>query len=120
MQLRHLGYMALNEHDGFLRADARGQPVERHLSRVLLKILKFVQGGERMQVYNAVDTFVIILERYIILDCSQIVAQMLAAGRPRAGKNTSFFSHDHSSFFGGEAFICNFSATSLAISPGSA
>jgi len=47
-----------------------------------------------MQVYNTINAIIIILQRDIILDCSQVVTQMSPPGGADAGKDATFFNHN--------------------------
>ena len=51
------------------------------------------QGGQRVQVHDAVDAVVILLQGDIILDGTQVIAQVLAPGGAGAGKNAAFLGH---------------------------
>ncbi len=91
MQLHHFGDMRLHKNNGLLGPDACCQPVERHFSRVLAKFLGGIHRSQRVDIHNAVDAIVIILQCHIIPDGTQIVPQMLATRRPRPRKYSSFF-----------------------------
>ena len=97
VQLGHFGNVRLDEHDRFLRTDARCQPIQRHLVRVLLEVLRILDRRERVQVDDAVDTLVVVLQRHVVLDRAQIIAEMLASRRASTGENTSLLWH-HLSF----------------------
>ena len=58
---------------------------------LLAQVAGGLHGGQGVQVDDAVDAVVLILQRDIVLDGAQVVAQVLATGRPGAGKNASFF-----------------------------
>jgi hypothetical protein len=47
-----------------------------------------------VQVDDAIDTFVIVLQSNIILERTQIVAQMSTSGGTDTGKDTTFFNHN--------------------------
>ena len=66
------------------------QPVQRHLVGVLAQVLGGFHGGQGVQIHDAVDAVVFILQRDIILDRAQVIAQVLAPGGAGAGKNTAF------------------------------
>ena len=50
-----------------------------------------------MDVDNAVDAVIGVLECDVVLDRAQIIAQMLTPSRAGAGKNASFFCHSNAS-----------------------
>ncbi len=85
--------MRLDEDDRFLRADAGRQPIQRHLIGVLHQILGAFDGGQRMDVDDAVNAIVLILQGHVILNRPQVIAQVLPAGWPGAGKATSSSCH---------------------------
>ncbi len=73
------------------RADAGRQPVQRHLVGVLAQVLGGFHGGQGVHIHDAVDAVVLFLQGDIILDCAQVIAQVLAPGGAGAGKNAAFF-----------------------------
>src|SRR5689334_9841114 len=86
--------MALDEHHRLFRTDAGGQPIQRHLRGVVAQVLELLQSRQRVQVYDAINALVIILQRDIVLDGPQIIPQVLTPGRPSAGEDTTFFRHE--------------------------
>ena len=68
-----------------------GQPIQGHLIGIAGQIAGGFERGQGVQVDNAVNAVIIILQGHIILDRAQVIAQVLAPGWPRAGKNPSFF-----------------------------
>jgi hypothetical protein len=53
--------------------------VERHLHRILLQVFRGLYSGKCVDIHNAVDTIIVILQSNIVLDGSQIIPQVLAA-----------------------------------------
>ena len=94
MQFRNLRNVTLDEQDGFFRTNSGCQQVERHVVCVLPQVDSILDGGQGVQIYNAIDAIIIILQSDIILDCAQIVTQMSAPGGADAGKDAAFFSHN--------------------------
>ena len=97
-----------------LRADASRQPVQRHFVGVLAQILGGLHRGQGVQIHDAVDAVVLILQRNIVLDRAQVIAQVLAPGGAGAGKYPAF------RFITGVIRPPTDFATSPATSPGSA
>ncbi len=80
MQFRHLWDMRLDKHDRFFRADSHCQPVQCHLIGVLGQFLGGFQRGEGVQVHDAVDAIIILLQGNVVLHGAQVIAQVLATG----------------------------------------
>ena len=88
MEFHYLGDMGLDKDDAFPRVHAGCQPVEHHLTDVVLYFAGIGEGGEGVDVNRAVDTVVLLLEGDIVLDGTQQVADVLPAGGTRPGKDT--------------------------------
>jgi len=48
-----------------------------------------------MQVYDAINALVIVLQSNVVFERAQIVTQVGAAGWADAGKDSTFFSHSY-------------------------
>ena len=73
--------------------DARRQEVKRHLVRVLLEVLGVLDSRQRVQIHDAVHAVVVVLQRHVVLDGTQVVAEMLAPGWTGAGEDTTLLCH---------------------------
>ena len=73
--------MRLNEDDTLLRVNAGGQPVEHHFINVFPKGLCVLQSGESMNVHDAIDAIIFILESNVVLYRSHIVTYVLPTRR---------------------------------------
>ena len=57
--------------------------------------MQVVELGDGVQVHDAVDALVLVLQGDVVLDRAEVVAQMLPPGGPRAGEHPAEFSiHD--------------------------
>ncbi len=91
VQLGHFWHVALDKDDGAARrVHPSRQPVQHHLGGPLAQVLGVAQRGERVPVHHAIDAFVIVLQRDIVLNRAEIVAQVLPPRRARAGKDSTF------------------------------
>src|SRR5437762_8044032 len=79
---------ALVEDDAALGIDAGGYIGGGHLARRLAQLVGVLRLGQRVQVDNAKDAVVIVLQRDPIADRAEIIAEMQIAGRLDAGKNS--------------------------------
>jgi hypothetical protein len=95
VQLGHLGHVRLDEDDALFRADAGGQPVQGHLVGIFAQVVGVFNSGQRVQIHDAVDTVVLILQGDVILDRPQVIAQVLPPGGASARKNTAFLGSCH-------------------------
>jgi hypothetical protein len=53
-----------------------------------------LDGRQGVQVYNAIDALVVILQGDVVLERAQVVAQMGAPSGADARKDAAFFSHN--------------------------
>ena len=81
--------MALHEKGRLLRVYAARQQRCRHFARIGDHGVGILDSDERMQVDDAIDALIIILQLYPIADCSQIVAELDAMGGLDARKDTA-------------------------------
>jgi len=82
------GDLALVEHDVFLGIDTTGQIGGGHLASGLAQLVGVLRLGQRVQVDNAEDALVIVLQRDPVANGTEIIAEMQVAGRLNAGKDT--------------------------------
>src|SRR5512136_1427369 len=83
--------MRLNKDDAFLWVNACRQPVKHHFVNIFPKGFRILQSRESMNIHDAIDAVIFILEGNVILHRSQIVSDVLSACRSRTGENA--FSH---------------------------
>ena len=69
------------------RVNPRRQPIEDHIAGVAGDPLGLFEGRQCVIIHDAVETLRLILQCDIVLDRTQIVADMLAAGRARAAEH---------------------------------
>ncbi len=79
--------LALIEDDASLGIDAGGQISGGHLAGVSTQQGRVLPDGDGVQVDDAVDALVLVLQRNEVSDRTQVVAQVQVAGRLNAGKN---------------------------------
>ena len=86
-KLRVRGNLALIENDAAFGIDPGGQKGRRHLAGVRHQILRFLPYGDGVQIYNAIDAFIITLQADEIPDRAQIITEMKVPRRLHAGKD---------------------------------
>ena len=64
-----------------------------HLVGVLFQVLGILDGGQGVQVHDAIDALVIVLQGNVVLDRTQVVSQVGAPGWADAGEDPAFFGH---------------------------
>src|SRR5207248_1993833 len=79
---------ALVEDDAALGVDAGGDIGGGDLARRLAQLVGVLRLGQRVQIDNAEDAVVIVLQRDPVADRAEIIAEMQIAGRLDAGKNS--------------------------------
>ncbi len=79
MQFHHLRHMRLDEHDRLLGVNPRGQPIQGHFHRITLQILRGLNRGQGVDINDTIHAVIIFLQRNIILDRAQVIAQVLTA-----------------------------------------
>ena len=79
---------ALVEDDAALGVDAGGDIGGGHLAGRLAQFARVLRQGQRVQVDDAEDAVVIVLQRDPVADRAEIIAEMQIAGRLDAGKNS--------------------------------
>ncbi len=84
MQLGNLRDVRLDEHDRLIRADARGEEIQRHLVGILHQVLGGFYGRQGMVIHNTINAVILILECDVILDSAQVITQVLAPGGTRS------------------------------------
>ena len=71
----------------FARIDAAGQQHRRHLARLLRQLLRVLPLGDRVQIDDAVDAVVTVLQRHPVAQRAEVVAEMGDAGGLDAGED---------------------------------
>jgi len=66
--------MRLDKKDTPLRVEPRCQPIEHHLMDVCLQLLGDFKCGQGVDIDDAVDTLVVLLEPDIVLNSTQVIA----------------------------------------------
>src|SRR5262249_53687870 len=96
-----LGNLALIENYVFGRIDAAGDESGGHFAPVLRQFLGAAPDGWRLrgsvQVDDAVDALILVLERDKLCDGAEVVTQMKIAGRLDAGKHSFLEGHAETS-----------------------
>ena len=88
-----LGHLALVEHDVFRRIDAAGDESRRHLADSVRQFGRVLPHGDRVQIDNAINAVVTVLQLDEALDGAKIIAEMQVAGRLHAGKHAFLKRH---------------------------
>ena len=90
--------LALVEHDVLLRIDAGRNERRRHLARALPQHVRPAPYIDRhrdgMQVDDAIDAVVALLQRHELHDRAKIIAKMQVPGRLHPGKHALFERHN--------------------------
>src|SRR5690606_19488555 len=86
-ELAVAGYGRLVEDDAALRVDARGDIGGRDLARRAAQMLRILRQGQRVQVHDAEDAVIVLLQLHPVPDRAQIIAQMQVPGRLYAREN---------------------------------
>ncbi len=86
-ELGVFGDLALVEHDVFFRIDAAGDKGGGDFADRLGQFRGLLPHGDRVQIDDAIDAVVTVLQFDEALDGAEIVAEMQVAGRLNAGKN---------------------------------
>jgi hypothetical protein len=76
-----LGPVRLAEEDRLVRVESQGQQVGRHLVRVAPDDLAIVGRGQRVVVDDAVDRVAALLQRDVVAEGAQVVAQVRQPAR---------------------------------------
>ena len=92
-KLRMGAHLALVENNVLLGIDARRDEGRRDLARRFAQVRRVLPDGDRVQIHDAVDAGVRLLQRHELGDGAQIVAEMEIAGRLNAGKNALRCAH---------------------------
>ncbi len=79
---------ALVEDDAMPRVDAGGDIGGGNLAGRMAQFERVLRHRQRMQIDDAEDAFVIVLQRHPVADRPEIIAEMQVAGRLNAGKNS--------------------------------
>ena len=88
MQTHHLRHVGLDKEDGLLRVNAGGQPVQRHFVDVgsdFRHLPRVLNGGQGVDVDDAVDATVILLQIDPVFQGTQVVAQVQPPGGAHPG-----------------------------------
>ena len=91
-----LGDLALVEHDVFFWIDAAGDERRGDLANGMRQLGRLLPGRDGVQVDDAIDAIVAVLQFDEALDRAEIVAEVQVAGRLDAGKNQFFEAHARS------------------------
>ena len=78
---------ALVEDDAVFGVDAGSDIGSRHLARRMTQLGRILRLGQRVQIDDAEDALVIVLQRDPVADRAEIIAEMQIAGRLDAGKD---------------------------------
>ena len=78
----------LHENDGFLWIDSYRQIQGSHIQNMLPQGFRILRHGDGMLVHDTVNAFMIILQLYELLQCTQIISQVNVSCRLYAGKNS--------------------------------
>ena len=89
-----LGNLALVEHDVLLRIDAAGDERRGDFANGVRQFGRILPDRDRVQIDDAIDAVVAVLQFDEALDGAEIVAEMQIAGRLHAGKNQFLERHD--------------------------
>jgi len=79
--------LGLGEQNTFVRIEAGGQIGNRKLVDLRLHFLGVIRRGDRVQVDDAKDAIVLVLQFYPLLDGAEIVSQMNIARGADAAEN---------------------------------
>ena len=86
-ELGVLGHLALVEDDVFCRIDAAGDEGRGDFARGVRQLGRILPHRDRVQVDDAIDAVVAVLQLDEALDGAEIIAEMQVAGRLHAGKH---------------------------------
>ncbi len=87
-QLRVAGHLALVEDDVALGVDAGGQHRGGDVPGVGFQLFRVLPDGDGVQVDDAEQAFVIVLQPHPVANGAQVIAEMQITRRLHAGKNT--------------------------------
>ena len=88
MQAHHFRHMGLDKEDGLRRVNAGGQPVQGHFMDVgadFGHLARIFNSGQGVDVDDAVDAAVILLQVDPVFQSAQVVAQMQPPGGAHPG-----------------------------------
>ena len=94
-RVRTSGNVGLDKEDALFGVQARGQPVEEHLLDVVLELVGVFQSGQGVNVDGAVYAVVVVLKGDVVLDCAEVVAEVLPTRGPCPGEHPAFFAAGH-------------------------
>jgi hypothetical protein len=84
-----LGHQGLHKEDAALRVQARRQPIERNILRVLAQVRGVsVIGGQGVPIGDKKVAVVIVLQADPVVKGAHVVAEMQFAGRAHAAQHT--------------------------------
>ena len=86
-ELGVLGHLALVEHDVLCRIDAAGDERRGDLADGARQLGRVLPDRDRVQIDDAIDAVVAVLQLDEALDGAEIIAEVQVAGRLHAGKN---------------------------------
>src|ERR1041384_7013361 len=82
-----LRHVRLNEDDRDLRVDPRSEIEAREFARLARERLRVLGQGDRVQVDDAEEALVLVLQRGPVAQRAEIVADVYVAGRLRAAED---------------------------------
>ncbi len=94
MQGHNFRDVGLNEDDATLRIDAGGQPIQDHVLDIRLDLGRFIggfDGGQGVNIDGAIDTIVLLLELYTVLQRPHVVAEMEQTRGTHSRKDDALF-----------------------------
>jgi hypothetical protein len=87
-QLGMFRHVRLNEDDGDFRIDACGEIDAREVARFLREQFRVLRQSDRVEVDDAEETFVLVLEFDPVAQRAEVVAEVDVAGRLCAAENS--------------------------------
>ena len=94
-RVRTSGTWDWTKEDALFGVQARCQPVEEHLLDIVLELIGVFQSGQGVNVDGAVYAVVVVLKGDIVLDCAEVVAEVLPTRGSGPGKHSAFFAAGH-------------------------
>ncbi len=82
--------LRLIEQDVLVRINATGDQRGCHLSGGLAQACRVLKYGQRMLIHDAINAFIVFLQRCPVADCPQIVPQRQIASWLNARENAGF------------------------------
>ena len=89
-QFAMTGDLRLHHNAGMLRIDSRCQKQRGQLANLCAKFFRLLVNGDSVQIHNAENALVLVLNLDPIADGTQVIADVQIPGRLDAGENTCF------------------------------